>query len=409
MKKMIFALVFLFLIGVVVEKAFAIEIDDPDGVDIHGFISQGYLQSDANNFFADTKNGSFDLKDMGLSFSADVSERLRAGIQIIAYEMGEFGGDDIHINWANGDYSFNEYIGMKVGKMKLNHGLYNSTRDGDFLRASILLPQSIYNEAWRSTVAGISGFEVYGSVGVGGGDAGRLTYNVQVGKVGIDLDSGVATTTKEELLEKYIQYEPVDVDTETAYTLRLLWDTPVSGLSFNTTIWSVDLSMTGTAVMPNPSVPGTYITLEDREYKTKAQSITGSVEYAYEDFLFVSEYSLNSYDFSLESVFSEKKLDTEGYYLSASYRNTDWMETGLYYSVYYANKDDKHGDTFAVDHSAWLKDACLSMRFDLQDNWVFKLEGHLMDGTAVMMNGNNPDSDKDQNWYLLGAKMTFSF
>ena len=387
--------------GIFVHGVSAIEIDEPGGVDIHGFISQGYLQSNSNHFFADTGDGSFDLKDMGLSFSADISGRLRAGMQIMAYEMGEFGGDNIHINWANGDYSFNENIGMKIGKMKLHHGLYNTGRDGDFLRTSILLPQSIYNEAWRSTIAGISGVELYGSVG--GGDIGKFTYNVQVGKVAIDLDSGVATTTKEELLEKSIVYDPADIDPETAYVGRFLWDTPVSGLSVSTTLWTVDFTMKGTAEVP------VYGVMENLEYHTKAKSFTGSVEYAYEDLLLVSEYSINKYDFSLKPLFSDVRLDTEGYYLSASYRNTDWMETGFYYSVYYANKDDKDGKSFTVDHSAWLKDSCISLRFDIMDNWVFKVEGHLMDGTAVMMNGNNPDNKKKEDWFLFGSKMTFSF
>jgi hypothetical protein len=77
--------------------------------------------------------------------------------------------------------------------------------------------------------------------------------------------------------------------------------------------------------------------------------------------------------------------------------------------VYYADKDDKNGSDFAVDHSAWLKDACLSVRFDLLDNWVLKLEGHQMNGTAVMMNDNNPDDRKKEDWTLFGAKATFSF
>ncbi|GAB6094959.1 hypothetical protein JCM14469_12110 [Desulfatiferula olefinivorans] len=381
-------------------SAWAIEIDGPEpgGIHIHGFISQGYLQSTDNQFFADTEDGSFEMKETGISFSTDIRGNIRVGIQIMAYEMGEFGDESIHINWANGDYAFNEWVGVKIGKMKLHHGLYNTGRDADFLRTSILLPQSIYNEAWRSTIAGISGLELYSSLG--SSSLGRLSTNVQVGKVDIALDSGVATTTKEQLLESGITYEPDDIDQETALVGRLLWETPISGLSLNTTFWTVDLSMTGMAQ---------GIGTSPLEYTTRAQSLTGSLEYAYGNFLLVSEYSLNKYDFSLESIFSDQKLDTEGYYTSLAYRFNNLLEVGGYYSVYYADKDDKNGSGFAVDHSAWLKDVCLSMRFDLLDNWVLKLEGHSMNGTAVMMNGNNPDDRKKEDWMLFGAKATFSF
>ncbi|MBU1172548.1 MAG: hypothetical protein KKD44_23565 [Proteobacteria bacterium] len=402
MKNSMAPLLGILLMILLTSSAWAIEIDEPGGIDLHGFISQGFLQSTDNNFFANTENGSFELKDTGISFSTDITARIRVGIQLMAYEMGDFGSDAIQINWANGDYSVNDWLGIKIGKMKLHHGLYNTGRDGDFLRTSILLPQSIYNEAWRSTVAGISGFEIYSSLP--GGYLGRLSMNGQVGKVDINLDSGVATTTKEQLLENTIIYDPNDIQQDTAFVGRLLWETPFPGLSLNTTFWTVDLTMTGTA-------QSDYLSLDDDNsvYKTSAQSVTGSLEYSYGDFLLVSEYSICKYDFSLSSVFSKQKLETEGYYTSLAYRFTNWLETGYYYSVYYPNKDDKKGERFVVDHSAWLKDSCLSFRFDILDNWVFKLEGHLMNGTAVMMNNNNPDAQKKEDWTLFGAKATFSF
>ena len=55
---------------------------------------------------------------------------------------------------------------------------------------------------------------------------------------------------------------------------------------------------------------------------------------------------------------------------------------------------------------AWKKDFALTTRFDINDNMVFKLEGHLMDGLAtVEYDAEDPDDD----WYMLAAKMTFSF
>lgn len=402
MLKRLAPLVGISLVVLLTTSAWAIEFDEPEGIDIRGYVSQGYLISSSNNFFANTDGGSFELKDTALSFSTDISNRIRIGVQIAAFEMGEFGGDNIMINWANADYAVNDWVGMKIGKMKLYHGLYNTGRDADFLRTSILLPQSIYNEAWRSTVAGISGFELYTSIG--GGDWGRLTMNGQVGKVNVELDSGVATTTKEQLLENGITYIPDDVDQDKAFVGRLLWETPIPGLSLNSTFWAVDVNMTGTAMVPDPT---------PLEYTTKAQSLTGSLEYSYNNFLLVCEYSLNNYEFSLPPIFSDRKLDTEGYYTSLAYRFTNWFETGYYYSVYYPDKDDKSGNGFVGKglkaYSAWLKDSCLSLRFDVLDNWVVKLEGHLMNGTAVMMNGNNPENQKKEDWTLFAAKATFSF
>jgi hypothetical protein len=251
----------------------------------------------------------------------------------------------------------------------------------------------------------VSGVEVYGSAG--GGELGRLTYNAQAGQVDIHTDSGVAVTTVEKLFESGINYDLTSVDSKTIYSGHLLWDTPVPGLSLNTTYWTVALSMKGTATVPGLPV------IESAVYDTKANSMTSSIEYSYENLLLVTEYSLCKYDFSLPPLFSNKKLDTEGYYVGASYRFKDWLESEMYYSVYYPDKDDKTGANINTSitprYSAWLKDTCLAFRFDITDNWVFKLESHLMDGTAVMRHENNPNASMKQNWALFGAKMTFSF
>jgi hypothetical protein len=175
--------------------------------------------------------------------------------------------------------------------------------------------------------------------------------------------------------------------------------------------------------------------------ETRSAEWTGSMEYAIGDLVISGEYSRNKYDFwaggdvfeamksssnpilkTIADRTSHKELETEGYYGSVSYRFTDWLEVGTYYSVYYADRDDKDGDLNETednritagyqDHDAWLKDLCLSFRFDINQNWVFKLEGHKMDGAAILMKEINYVGDKlqtEDDWYLGAAKLTFSF
>jgi hypothetical protein len=181
------------------------------------------------------------------------------------------------------------------------------------------------------------------------------------------------------------------------------------------------------------------------EMETRSAEWTGSLEYAIGDLVISGEYSRNNYDFwAGGNVFENMKsstgelyssnlnkiadgithveLETEGYYGSVSYRFTDWLEVGTYYSVYYADRDDKDGERNETeinrrsagyqDHDAWLKDLCLSFRFDINQNWVFKLEGHKMDGAAILMKEINYVDGKlqtEDDWYLGAAKLTFSF
>jgi hypothetical protein len=106
------------------------------------------------------------------------------------------------------------------------------------------------------------------------------------------------------------------------------------------------------------------------------------------------------------------KVFPVAYYANASYRFTDWFEIGAYYSEFYYNKDDKHGKNFErismPDYLAWQKDAALSLRFDIDPYWNFKLEGHSIDGATQLLRQENPDG-YEKNWYLFAAKISFSF
>ena len=46
-------------------------------VDIHGFISQGYLKSTGNNFLAETKRGTWEFTEVGINFGTSVDGDLK--------------------------------------------------------------------------------------------------------------------------------------------------------------------------------------------------------------------------------------------------------------------------------------------------------------------------------------------
>jgi site-specific DNA-methyltransferase (adenine-specific) len=115
------------------------------------------------------------------------------------------------------------------------------------------------------------------------------------------------------------------------------------------------------------------------------------------------------------SKYNELTGEGESYYLMASYRFVDWFTLGGYYSIYYPNMDDRDGDTTTVnnvpvDHRAWEKDLALTLRFDINEYWIFKVEGHAVDGTAnVLITDNNGNDFSESQWYYGAAKLTFNF
>ena len=98
-------------------------------IDIHGFISQGYLKSSENNFLAESKDGTFQFNEMGINFATWMTSDLSLGVQFFASDIGDFGNDEITIDWAYADYRFKPYLGIRAGKIKLPSYLYNETRD----------------------------------------------------------------------------------------------------------------------------------------------------------------------------------------------------------------------------------------------------------------------------------------
>ena len=137
-----------------------------------------------------------------------------------------------------------------------------------------------------------------------------------------------------------------------------------------------------------------------------------SAEFTWNDLLLSFEYFIS--DTEIDLLGTKTEGTASSYYGAASYRFTDLFTLGAYYSVKYVDDDDKDGDTFDPSHSAWQKDLAMTFRFDLNEYWVFKVEGHWVDGTADLVAIDNLDDNESFNntedsWYYGAAKITFSF
>lgn len=375
-----------------ISPAFSAELG---GVDIHGFISQGFIMSDQYNYLThNSKEGSFDYNEVGINFSKDMTDRLRVGMQFFARDLGDVANNKVTIDWAYGDYRVQDWLGIRAGRIKLPLGLYNETRDIDMLRTSIVMPQSLYNDLIRDTAIAANGAGLYGNIDMSAG--GSLDYQVIAGVMNPDNDSGV---------KKYFDdgLGPVltlngEMDTDISYIGSLRWNTPLDGLLLGGSYLTMESE--------NPVLfAGT--TSMTQEFSTDI--LTLSAEYTWEDLVVAAEYQTFEIESYLPTLGVRSPNTSEGYYLSASYRFTELFSMGAHYSVYYADKDDKDGNTQTIRKSdAWEKDLALSLRFDINEYMTFKVEGHSVDGTARVVNADNPTKSEDDFYYGV-AKVTFSF
>ncbi len=429
----------LFLIMIVSSLLFcgnslAIEISGTGEVEIHGFVTQGYLYTNHNNFFADTeKDGSTQFNEVGLNFSSNVGERLRMGVQFFARDLGKMGDMAVTIDWAYADYNFSDWLKLRAGKVKLPYGLYNTERDVDMLRTFILLPQSLYYEGWRDSANALNGGGFYGYIPVG--FAGDFEYHIYSGNAAVDADGGVARLLEEQT-PLWMGLDIYAVDVDYTHVGHFTWDTifGLDGLRLIASAWVVEFDAQSTYnISANSTVRSSSV------FNTKNFTTSLSMECVLGSTVIAVECMKNQYELKLpvettidSSGMIENNFDSEGWYASVTHRFFDWFEAGAYYSEYYAFSDDKDGKKRVQDyvasgglmgvppgmeHNSWLKDICLSTRFDLSANWLFKLEGHIFNGTSLLFSddGNyevtatGVKMDFEEDWHMLAAKLTFSF
>jgi hypothetical protein len=378
--------------------------DSPLGplpVDIHAFVSQGFMVSTNNNYLAYSRRGSFEFTEVGLNLTRSITDDLSVGMQLFMRDLGPIGNYKPQFDWFYLDYHFRDWLGLRAGRTKLPFGLYNDQVDIDQARVPVLLPQSVYPTTERDFLLAQTGFELYGYKPLP--VIGALDYRLYGGTIFLDsttLASPGATVT--------------NIDVPYIAGARLLWRAPpaIEGLTVggSVQIVRIDLDL--------QLDPGLVALLEQEgalppnfgnafKYRLPAFLWVGSLEYAAHDLLIAAEYSRWRYDYSTRpEVVPDGTITSTRWYVMGSYRVSPWFSPGLYYSVW--NTGAKGPDT----RDKYQQDLALTNRYDLMPNWLLKLEGHYMRGTAGLnsaLNSNIPLSELDRNWTVFMVKTTAFF
>lgn len=388
-------------------------------VDVHGTVSQGWLKSSDYNFLTPhTSDGTFSFNEALVNLSTRVDSRTRIGVQLIGRDLGSAGNNEFVLDWAFGDFRWKDWLGLRAGKVKTPLGLYNKTRDVDFLRTAVLMPQSVYNEDWRPVTTAFQGASAYGNIPLG--SSASVDYEVFGGTIEMDNSQFLRY-----LGENIAVGAPVlryDIETEWCAGAQVIVNTPVDGLRVGATYETLQLNSM-TSLASGTSVP-VDLTL-DLELN---HVYVLSLEYVWNELTLAAEYQRVDADIVIggipypvdtdndsvpDTVVLVEAEDTDkrgGYYVSGSYRLNPRFELGSYYSVYHPDWSNRDGDGLASDHQAWTKDLCLTARIDVTDHWLLKLEGHLMNGTGRLDGALNPASDfAEESWTLFAVKSSFFF
>jgi hypothetical protein len=359
--------------------AFADDDWSPEGIEIHGFVSQGAIKTTDNNYLVKSKRGSPEITEVGINFTKSLTDRLRVGLQLFGGGIPAAGRYNIKADWFYLDYRWRDWFGIRAGRVKLPFGLYNEVSDIDSTRVSILLPQSVYPITSRNFLLAQTGVELYGYLGIHG--AGALEYRVYGGTIQIELGSSPTVTS---------------LDTPYLVGGRLMWETPIEGLRTGGSVQALRLDV------------GTRVGMAAVTLQVPVLLWVVSAEYTVRDLLLTAEYGrwhlrVNSSD---PVLFPESKTVSERLYGMAAYRVSSWLQLGAYYSYYRPDVEMTEG------RSSAQHDAAGTLRFDVNPHWLIKLEGHFMQGTAGLnagLNGNTPIDNLVERWGVFLIKTTAYF
>jgi hypothetical protein len=361
MKNLLNALIALVAIGVLGAARSPAQSMDDLNLQVHGYATQGFVLSTNNNW--DTTNstdGSAAWTEAVLNFTAQPQPKLRIGVQARFFLLGTL-GNQVTLDWAEGDYKLNEKIGFRAGKVKTPMSLFNESQDIDPAYLWILLPQSIYPIASRDSLLAHYGAAAYGGVPLGE-SLGKLQYRVFAGERVIASNDGVLVQFTDQ------GFQVPDGLAGRVFGGMLTWDTPLPGLM----VGASDAS-------DNPTGTVTLGSLKGEMGGNPLNTPYFFARYERHKLMLAGEYRRLAPDGSIRlngipPIYTS--IDQRSFYAMASYKFSDKLAGGLYYS----SSIDRQA---AFTSARYEKDWALSGRYDFNPYVYLKAEQHFIDGTEI--------------------------
>jgi len=288
------------------------------------------------------------------------------GAQGRYFTMGTF-GNSITLDWASGDYKFNDQIGVRFGKVKTPMGLLNETQDIDPSYMWSLLPQTVYNILSRNTFLAHLGGVAYGRVKVPNTKA-KVDYRVFGGQI-------IESATDPNILLGL---------QSSGFALPNGWTGPMVGATLNIRptpsfmFGASDQAFLGTwsavATANNGATSGTNGTPASSNYYYFAK-------YEKDKVMLAGEYFRQQYAYwylfpTAPALNNSGRVDQRAWYAMASYKPKDKLSVGAYYTQLF-DRAQSYGP------GRYTKDLTLSSRYDFNQYVYAKAEQHIVSGEFV--------------------------
>ncbi len=381
--------------------ASAMFAQDFSTIQIHGFAAQGFLYSSNNNYLSMNSNsGSFAWTDGVVSISDQVSDKLRVGVQMHMYQLGQFGGPDLQVDWASGDYRANDKARFSFGKVKTVVGLFNDTQDVDAVHLWVLLPQGVYPIDNKSFDLAHYGADFSGDMPLGE-QGGTLSYRGYAGYRTVDLASGYVKEIDLQMpwFDGLFGLPPATITSAPSGSVfggDVRWQTPLKGFLIGSSASAEDMQGSAGAVTIHA-----------------ARNVLTQQYAKFERGKFFAAFELKRMPVGLTYTANTaggpipvpNPVDWRSWYVMTSYRATKRFQVGTYYSHLV---DAGGGQSTSVSRH-YSKDWTISGRYDFDSHFYAKLEEHFLHGTDIgFYSDSNPNGLKPRS-NVLAAKIGVTF
>jgi hypothetical protein len=406
--------------------------DANSGVTLRGFVSQGYLKSSANRFLdTDTDEGTFAFTEAALNFSAQPLPKVRVAAQLFARDLGTQGNNRVALDWGLGEYRAWDALGVRIGRVKFPVGLYNTLADADVTRPEIFQPSGLYPPERRDLTNAIDGGGIFGTVQLGG--AGYLEYEGFFGT--LDLDESYLLTRSTDTLSaalvpalsalrfSNVSYVVADRAGKSKHGWGgyVEWHPPVSGLRLRGGLQGANIDLSAVTTYSAFAGPAPVsLTIRSALHSEVPHQVVLSAEYLRGGLRLTAEHSRLKVESTTTLTGTPfpapppvPRVTYPGStYGQAAYRFNERFQASGYYSVSYADRNDKDGRSRVLQgqsaDGAWVKDLAFTLRVDVNAHWLVKAEVHRFDGTYNLAAVENPQP-LDKDWTLFAVKTTLHF
>ena len=369
----------------------------PQSVQIHGFLSQGFIHTSDNNFFGATDDSvSTDYREIGINGSWRVFPELQLSMQIVYRDAGLTDESGVRIDYGYADYSFlsteSTLLGLKGGRIPTPLGFYNETRDVLSSRPSILLPQSIYFDRNRNFALSADGGYFYGE------------QRTEYGDFFFDLGGVIPRFDDPDARFSVARDFPGEFDGKPTFIGRAAYEWQGGRVRLSVTY--ADLH-----VKYNPE-PGTF-NLDPGTIQFNP--LIFSAQYNGENWSLTGEYEVRRTRLNSFGLFPDSDTTGTGYYVQGTYQFTSWLEAVVRYDNLVLDNDDPDGHQFEADtgrpaFSRYAQDWTIGLRFTIIPNLLLSAEYHHVNGTGWLPLLENQDPSKlTQRWDMYLWMISYDF